>query len=98
MATFESKFNIGDRVCFLDSIIQWANGTKDEAKVSEIRNIEILTNGGVTTVKYYTRQGGYTEESSLVPAVDAKAVAIAHLSSRLSAVAAADSPADQQEK
>ena len=36
MATFESKFNIGDRVCFLDSIIQWANGTKDEAKVSEI--------------------------------------------------------------
>ena len=89
MATFESKFNIGDRVCFLDSIIQWANGTKDEAKVSEIRNIEILTNGGVTTVKYYTRHEGYTEESSLVPAVDAKAVAIAHLSSRMSAVAAA---------
>ena len=89
MAIFESKFNIGDKVCFLDSIIQWANGTKDEAKVSEIRNIEILTNGGVTTVKYYTRHGGCTEESSLVPAVDAKAVAIAHLSSRLSAVAAA---------
>jgi len=96
MAIFESKFNIGDKVCFLDSIIQWASGTKDEAKVSEIKNIEISTCGGVTTVKYYMRQGGYTEESSLVPAVDAKAVAIAHLSSRLSAVAAASSPADQQ--
>ena len=89
MAIFESKFNIGDNVYFLDSIIQWANGTKDKAKVSEIKNIEISTKGGVTTSRYYTHGGGYAEESSLVPAVDAKAVAIAHLSSRLSAVAAA---------
>ena len=101
MEIFESKFNVGDKIFHLESLVRWANGAAKSIKLHEVKVVETSTkateNGAETTVRYITDQGGgYMVESDVVAEKDAKAIAIQHLSARLSAVAAASSPADQQ--
>ena len=100
MAIFESKFNVGDKIFHLESLVRWANGAAKSIKLHEVKEVEVSTkateNGVETVVRYITDQGGYIVESEVVAEKDARAIAIQHLSARLSEVAAADLPADQQ--
>ena len=100
MAIFESKLNVGDKIFHLESLVRWANGAAKSIKLHEVKVVETSTkateNGAETVVRYITDQGGYMVESEVVAEKDARAIAIQHLSARLSAVAAADLPADQQ--
>ena len=99
MAIFESRFNVGDKIFHLESLVRWANGAAKSIKLYEVKVVETSTkaeNGAETTVWYITDQGGYMLESEVVAEKDARAIAIQHLSARLSAVAAASSLADQQ--
>ena len=67
-----------------------------QRRAEEAEEIATQTeNGAETEVWYITDQGGYMVESEVVAEKDARAIAIQHLSARLSAVAAASSPADQ---
>lgn len=97
MAIFESKFNVGDKIFQFEALVRWANGAAKSIKLHEVKVVETITGKGAeTVVKYITDQGGYMVESEVVAEKDARAIAIQYLSARLSAVAAADSPADQQ--
>lgn len=100
MAIFESKFNVGDKIFQFEALVRWANGAAKSIKLYEIKEVEVSTkateNGVETVVSYITYQGGYMVESEVVAEKDARAIAIQHLSARLSAVAVASSPADQQ--
>ena len=99
MAIFESRFNVGDKIFHLESLVRWANGAAKSIKLHEVKVVETSTkateNGAETVVRYITDHG-YMVESEVVAEKDARAIAIQHLSARLSAVAAADSLADQQ--
>ena len=96
MAIFESRFNVGDKIFHLESLVRWANGAEKSIKLYEVKVVEISTkataNGTETVASYITDQGGYIIESEVVAEKDAKAIAIQHLIARLSAVAAANSP------
>ena len=98
MAIFDSRFNLGDKIFHIESLVRWANGAAKPIKLHEVKVVETSTkateNGAETVVKYITDQGGYTLESEVVVEKDARAIAIQHLSARLSAVAAASSLAD----
>ena len=98
MAIFESRFNVGDKILHIESLVRWANGAAKHIKLHEVKVVETLTketeNGAETVVKYITDQGGYMDESEAVAEKDARAIAIQHWSARLSAVAAASSLAD----
>ena len=97
MAIFESKFNVGDKVFKRSRVIAWANGEISSLVPFAITKAEIKTEGEQKTKVFYrTKNGDYIDECAAVAEKDVKSIAIAHLSSRLSAVAAADSPADQQ--
>ena len=100
MAIFESRFNVGDKIFHIESLVRWANGAAKTIKLYEVKVVETSTkateNGAETAVWYITDQGGYMVESEVVAEKDARAIAIQHLSARLSAVAAASSLADQQ--
>ena len=97
MAIFESKFNVGDKVFKRSGVIAWANGEISSLVPYTITKAEVKIEGEQKTkVLYRTKNSDYIDECAAVAEKDAKAVAIAHLSSRLSAVAAADSLADQQ--
>ena len=100
MAIFESRFNVGDKIFQFEALVRWANGAAKSIKLHEVKEVETSTKvtekGAETAVRYITYQGGYMGESEVVAEKDAKAIAIQYLSARLSAVAAADSPADQQ--
>ena len=100
MAIFESRFNVGDKIFQLEALVRWASGAAKSIELYEVKGVEVSTkateNGVETVVIYIINQGGYMVESEVVAEKDARAIAIQHLSARLSAVAAADSPADQQ--
>ena len=100
MAIFESRFNVGDKIFHIGSLVRWANGAAKSVKLYEVKVVETSTkateNGVETEAWYITDQGGYMLESEAVAEKDARAIAIQHLSARLSEVAAADLPADQQ--
>ena len=98
MAFFESRFNVGDKIFHIESLVRWANGAAKPIKLHEVKVVETSTkateNGAETVVRYITDQGGYMVESEVVAEKDAKAIAIQHLIERMSAVVAASSLAD----
>lgn len=94
MAIFETKYDAGNKIYKRSGVIEWANGRTSSPVAHEIVRVEISIASDVTDqqppeVLYHTKNGDRIGEREAVAEKDVKAIAIAHLSSRLSAVAAA---------
>lgn len=94
MAIFETKYDAGNKIYKRSGVIEWANGEISSLVPHEIVKVEISIASDITgqqppKVLYRTKNGDYIEERAAVAEKDVKDIAIAHLSSRLSAVAAA---------
>ena len=43
MAIFESRFNVGDKIFHLESLVRWANGAAKSIKLHEVKVVETST-------------------------------------------------------
>ena len=93
MAIFETKYDAGNKIYKRSGVIEWANGGISSLVPHEIVKVEIsiarsdITGQQPPKVLYRTKNGDSIDERAAVAEKDVKAIAIAHLSSRLSAVA-----------
>ena len=88
MAIFETKFNVGDSVFRRSRVIDWANGSVSTISPYNITKVEVLSESDNPKITYRSGNGDYLDENEAVAIEEAKAIAIKHLSTRLSAVAA----------
>lgn len=88
MATFETKFNVGDKLFKKSRVIDWANGSSSKLVPYMIKRVDVHIESDNPKIVYRSGNGDYIDESEAVALEDVKSIAIKHLSARLSAVAA----------